>query len=162
MPPGATRLRVTFEARGPITRVELEHTGLVPSEAAKHAIGWPHFIARLGVTASGGIPGPDPMEDVAPGRRCPKPARSSDMKAPPRADQLVGRVFGTEAMQVDVDRVGILRRQVLGEVMAISRASQRSSAWPSRTDFSRIRSFRLARRSAAAMMGPASSPKPDR
>lgn len=62
MPPGATRLRVTFEPRGPITRVELEHTGLAPSEAAKHAIGWPHFIARLGVAASGGNPGPDPWK----------------------------------------------------------------------------------------------------
>jgi hypothetical protein len=60
MPPGTTRLRVTLEARGPITRVSLEHTGLVPSEAAKHAIGWPHFIERLGVAARGGDPGPIP------------------------------------------------------------------------------------------------------
>jgi uncharacterized protein YndB with AHSA1/START domain len=62
MPPGTTRLRVTFEARGAITRVELEHAGLVPSEAAKHAIGWPHFIARLGVAAAGAEPGPDPWK----------------------------------------------------------------------------------------------------
>lgn len=62
MPPGATRLRVTFQARGPLTRVELEHTGLLPAEAAKHAIGWPHFIERLGAAASGRDPGPDPWK----------------------------------------------------------------------------------------------------
>jgi uncharacterized protein YndB with AHSA1/START domain len=66
MPPGATRLRVTFQARGALTRVELEHTGLVPAEAAKHAIGWPHFIERLGVAASGRDPGPDPWKTSLP------------------------------------------------------------------------------------------------
>lgn len=66
MPPGATRLRLTFEARGAQTRVELEHTGLVPTEAAKHAIGWPHFIERLGVAAAGGDPGPDPWKTSPP------------------------------------------------------------------------------------------------
>ena len=66
MPPGATRLRVTFEARGSITRVALEHTGLIASEAAKHAIGWPHFIERLGVAASGGDPEPDPWKSSPP------------------------------------------------------------------------------------------------
>jgi uncharacterized protein YndB with AHSA1/START domain len=67
MPPGATRLRVTLEARGGATHVELEHSGLVPAEAAKHAIGWPHFIHRLGVAAAGGDPGPDPWK-VSPPR----------------------------------------------------------------------------------------------
>ncbi len=66
MPPGATRLRVTFEARAGKTRVELEHSGLVPAEAAKHAIGWPHFIERLGIAAAGGDPGPDPWKQPAP------------------------------------------------------------------------------------------------
>ncbi len=66
MPPGATRLRLTFQARGPLTRVELEHTGLVPAEAAKHTIGWPHFIERLGAAASGGDPGPDPWKTSPP------------------------------------------------------------------------------------------------
>jgi uncharacterized protein YndB with AHSA1/START domain len=60
MPPGKTHLRVTFEARGELTHVELEHSGLVPGEAAKHAIGWPHFIERLAVAASGADPGQDP------------------------------------------------------------------------------------------------------
>jgi uncharacterized protein YndB with AHSA1/START domain len=66
MPPGATRLRVTLEALGTGTRVQLEHSGLVPSEAPKHAMGWPHFVARLGVAASGGDPGPDPWKTSPP------------------------------------------------------------------------------------------------
>lgn len=66
MPPGATRLRVTFEARGELTRVELTHSGLVPSEAAKHAVGWPHFVQRLIVAAAGGDPGPDPWKTAPP------------------------------------------------------------------------------------------------
>jgi uncharacterized protein YndB with AHSA1/START domain len=66
MPPGATTLRVTFEARGGTTHVEIEHSGLVPAEAEKHAIGWPHFIQRLGVAAGGGDPGPDPWKTSLP------------------------------------------------------------------------------------------------
>ena len=66
MPPGATRLRVTFEARGAMTHVELEHAGLLPTEAAKHAIGWPHFIDRLGFAARGRDPGPDPWKTTPP------------------------------------------------------------------------------------------------
>lgn len=66
MSPGTTRLRATFEARGDKTRVELEHSGLHPPEAAKHAIGWPHFIERFAVAASGGDPGPDPWKTAPP------------------------------------------------------------------------------------------------
>jgi uncharacterized protein YndB with AHSA1/START domain len=62
MPPGATRLLVTFEARGTLTHVRLEHSRLVPAEAAKHAVGWPHFIERLAVAARGQDPGPDPWK----------------------------------------------------------------------------------------------------
>jgi uncharacterized protein YndB with AHSA1/START domain len=62
MPPGVTRLRVTFEARGAVTHVQLEHSGLVPAEATKHAVGWPHFIERLAVAARGQDPGPDPWK----------------------------------------------------------------------------------------------------
>jgi uncharacterized protein YndB with AHSA1/START domain len=66
MPPGATRLLVTLEARGSRTNVVLEHSGLVPAEAAKHAIGWPHFIERLALAAAGGDPGPDPWKTSPP------------------------------------------------------------------------------------------------
>lgn len=68
MPPGATRLRITFEPRGSATHVALEHTGLHPAEAAKHAIGWPHFIERLAVAAAGRDPGPDPWKTSPPAR----------------------------------------------------------------------------------------------
>jgi uncharacterized protein YndB with AHSA1/START domain len=77
MPPGATRLRVTFEARGTNTRVQLEHTGLLPTEAAKHAVGWPHFLDRLEVLAGGGEPGPDPWKTSPPGSVQSQPPRAS-------------------------------------------------------------------------------------
>jgi uncharacterized protein YndB with AHSA1/START domain len=60
MPPGSTRLLVRFSPRGEGTLVELEHSGLVADEAEKHALGWPHFLQRLGVSAKGGDPGADP------------------------------------------------------------------------------------------------------
>src|SRR5438067_2331677 len=48
MPPGSTRLLVRFSERPDGgTRVELEHSGLRPEEAKKHAVGWPYFIERL-------------------------------------------------------------------------------------------------------------------
>jgi uncharacterized protein YndB with AHSA1/START domain len=71
MPPGATRLVVTLAAHGSGTRVTLEHSGLVPGEAKKHAIGWPHFIERLAIAARGEEPGPDPWREAA---RRPGPA----------------------------------------------------------------------------------------
>src|SRR5215831_8465152 len=62
MPPGATRLVVTLAPHEGGTRLTLEHSGLAPSEAKKHAIGWPHFIDRLAVAAPGDDPGPDPWK----------------------------------------------------------------------------------------------------
>lgn len=60
MPPGSTRLDIRFAPEGDGTRVTLMHTGLVPTEATKHAIGWPHFLERLKIRSSGGDPGQDP------------------------------------------------------------------------------------------------------
>ena len=60
MPPGSTKLVVRFTEQEGGTRVELEHSGLGAREAAKHALGWPHFIDRLRIAAGGGDPGPDP------------------------------------------------------------------------------------------------------
>jgi uncharacterized protein YndB with AHSA1/START domain len=60
MPPGATRLVIRLAAQANGTRLELEHSGLAEAEASKHAIGWPHFLDRLGILASGRDPGPDP------------------------------------------------------------------------------------------------------
>jgi len=66
MPPGATRLVVTFEPHGAGTRVTLEHFDLPPDEARKHAVGWPHFFERLAVASGGGDPGPDPWKEAPP------------------------------------------------------------------------------------------------
>jgi uncharacterized protein YndB with AHSA1/START domain len=63
MPPGATRVVVRLTAHASGTRLDLEHHGLVDEEARKHAIGWPHFLARLIVAGAGGDPGPDPWAD---------------------------------------------------------------------------------------------------
>ncbi len=60
MPPGSTRLLVRFIPQGTGTRVELEHSGLLANEAAKHAAGWPHFLERLQLASGGNDPGPDP------------------------------------------------------------------------------------------------------
>src|SRR5215831_6635286 len=66
MPPGATRLVVSLAPHAGGTRVTLEHSGLTPGEAKKHAIGWPHFIDRLAIAASGGDPGADPWKTAPP------------------------------------------------------------------------------------------------
>jgi uncharacterized protein YndB with AHSA1/START domain len=64
MPPGATQLIIRLTAHANGTRLELEHSGLTASEAKKHAIGWPHFLDRLNILASGGDPGPDPWANA--------------------------------------------------------------------------------------------------
>jgi uncharacterized protein YndB with AHSA1/START domain len=66
MPPGSTRLVVNLTAVAGGTRVELLHSGLVSVEAAKHAIGWPHFLERLAMAASGRDPGTDPWTTSPP------------------------------------------------------------------------------------------------
>jgi uncharacterized protein YndB with AHSA1/START domain len=60
MPPGSTRLLVSLLPESGGTRLRLEHSGFVPSEAAKHAVGWPHFLQRLQMLAAGKTPGKDP------------------------------------------------------------------------------------------------------
>jgi uncharacterized protein YndB with AHSA1/START domain len=66
MPPGWTRLVVRLTPTGEGTILELEHHGLVPAEATKHAIGWPHFLARLETLAGGRDPGVDPWAKNSP------------------------------------------------------------------------------------------------
>ena len=66
MPPGSTRLVVRFIAKPGGTLVELEHHGLTPAEATKHAIGWPHFLRRLVLLAAGEDPGVDPWATMPP------------------------------------------------------------------------------------------------
>jgi uncharacterized protein YndB with AHSA1/START domain len=66
MPPGATRLVVRLLAHDGGTRVTLEHNGLTPGEAEKHAVGWPHFIERLSFAVTGADPGTDPWKMAPP------------------------------------------------------------------------------------------------
>ena len=60
MPPGATNLTVRFTQTATGTLVRLDHDGSQAVEERKHAVGWPHFLARLQSAAAGVDPGPDP------------------------------------------------------------------------------------------------------
>lgn len=60
MPPSSTRLIVELAATERGTKLRLTHEGLVAEEAAKHRVGWPHFLSRMAVCAVGGDPGIDP------------------------------------------------------------------------------------------------------
>ncbi len=66
MPPGSTHLVIRLTERPGGTVLELEHRGLADAEAAKHAIGWPHFLERLEGLSIGRDPGPDPWAAAPP------------------------------------------------------------------------------------------------
>jgi uncharacterized protein YndB with AHSA1/START domain len=66
LPPGASRLEVTFTRVPDGTVVKVEHHGLPQAEAEQHAIGWAHFLERLVVAGAGGDPGPDPWASEPP------------------------------------------------------------------------------------------------
>jgi uncharacterized protein YndB with AHSA1/START domain len=61
MPPVATRLLVTLEARGDHTCVQLEHSGLIASEAKKHAMGLASFPGASPGCGRGRRPGAGPL-----------------------------------------------------------------------------------------------------
>lgn len=61
MPPASTRVVIELAQTATGTRLRLTHGGLVPEEAAKHAVGWPLFLARMAICSAGGDPGPDPF-----------------------------------------------------------------------------------------------------
>jgi uncharacterized protein YndB with AHSA1/START domain len=82
MPPGATRLVVRLTVTDEGTLVELEHHGLVPDEARKHAMGWPHFLDRLRVLAGGGDPGADPWGVQTEGSRASMDLQAGASRAP--------------------------------------------------------------------------------
>lgn len=65
MPPGSTRLSIEIAPTETGSTLTLTHSGLAPSEAAGHAKGWPHFLARLIQAAEGDMPGPDPWRHGA-------------------------------------------------------------------------------------------------
>jgi uncharacterized protein YndB with AHSA1/START domain len=65
LPPGARTVEITLIATPDGTRVTVEHRDLPPDEAAQHAVGWPHLLARLTAAAIGRDPGPDPFAHTA-------------------------------------------------------------------------------------------------
>jgi uncharacterized protein YndB with AHSA1/START domain len=67
LPPGSSTVEITLTAIPGGTRVSVEHRDLPPDDAAQHAAGWPHFLARLSVAARGDDPGPDPFATVTTG-----------------------------------------------------------------------------------------------
>ena len=60
VPPGSTRVEITFIPDGDGTIVRLRHSGLGGEAAAQHAEGWEHYLARLVLAAEGTDAGPDP------------------------------------------------------------------------------------------------------
>lgn len=64
MPPGTTRLVIELDAVLNGTRLTLTHSGLATEEAAKHAVGWPHFLARLLELSEDRDPGADPWRSA--------------------------------------------------------------------------------------------------
>ncbi|MDH3471907.1 MAG: SRPBCC domain-containing protein [Acidimicrobiia bacterium] len=68
LPPGSSTVEITLEPTGDGTRLHVEHRDLPPQEAEMHAIGWPHFLARLAIAATGQHPGPDPFATTPPPR----------------------------------------------------------------------------------------------
>jgi uncharacterized protein YndB with AHSA1/START domain len=69
--PGSTTVEVTLEAITGGTRLRLVHRGLAGPMADAHAGGWANYLHRLGETAAGRNPGPDPLA----GERVPTPAQ---------------------------------------------------------------------------------------
>ena len=66
LPPGASTVEISLEPSSGGTRLQLEHRDLPIDEARKHAIGWPHFLARLALAGTGQDPGPHPFGTSSP------------------------------------------------------------------------------------------------
>jgi uncharacterized protein YndB with AHSA1/START domain len=61
VPPGSSRVEVTFRAEAGGTLVTLRHRGLPSAEQrAHHRAGWAAYLDRLAARATGRDPGPDP------------------------------------------------------------------------------------------------------
>jgi uncharacterized protein YndB with AHSA1/START domain len=65
LPPGTSVVEITLSEAMTGTLVTVEHRDLPTEEAPQHAAGWPHFLSRLGLTAIGRDPGPDPFAQTA-------------------------------------------------------------------------------------------------
>jgi uncharacterized protein YndB with AHSA1/START domain len=65
VPPGSTRVEVTFTPDGDETIVRLRHSGLPTIEASTvHTQGWDVYLPRLAMAAAGSDPGADPAPDL--------------------------------------------------------------------------------------------------
>jgi uncharacterized protein YndB with AHSA1/START domain len=86
LPPGASTLEVTLTPEAGGTTVRIAHRDLPEPDAAEHAIGWPHFLARLGAAAAGREPGADPWATSPPraGRHRPLATGATPRSADPR------------------------------------------------------------------------------
>jgi uncharacterized protein YndB with AHSA1/START domain len=64
LPPGSSTVEITLRADGDGTIVRLRHDRL-PTDVSRdqHAIGWRHYLERLGIVARGGDPGSDWGDD---------------------------------------------------------------------------------------------------
>jgi uncharacterized protein YndB with AHSA1/START domain len=62
VPPGTTRVEVTFVPDGAATILRLRHSGFATDAVRdQHRDGWEYLLSRLAVAGAGGDPGPDPM-----------------------------------------------------------------------------------------------------
>jgi uncharacterized protein YndB with AHSA1/START domain len=63
VPPGSSRVEVTFVPDGEATIVRLRHSGLPNDQQREmHRQGWTQYLGRLSVAGAGGDPGPgDPI-----------------------------------------------------------------------------------------------------
>jgi uncharacterized protein YndB with AHSA1/START domain len=57
-PPASSVLEITLTPSDNGTLVAIVHTGLPDSELHRHALGWEHYLRRLGLAAVGGEPDP--------------------------------------------------------------------------------------------------------
>lgn len=62
VPPGSTTVEVTFEADGDGTVLTLRHRDLPTADAERlHGAQWALRLERVGIAATGGDPGPEPL-----------------------------------------------------------------------------------------------------
>ena len=59
IPGGSTQVEIRLEPDERGTTVRLTHSGLPEDAVSDHSGGWDHYLGRLEVAATGGIPGPD-------------------------------------------------------------------------------------------------------
>jgi uncharacterized protein YndB with AHSA1/START domain len=62
LPPGASTVEAELTPEGKGTSLRFVHRDLSPEQAASHAQGWDHYLARLEIAAAGGDPGEDPWK----------------------------------------------------------------------------------------------------